>query len=218
MKLLIVSGSQRENSQSRKVADYIKTVSTSFEQVQHLELCKYPLPYWDGAAETKNASASTWPIITKQVKKADALVLITPEWGGMVTPMLKNFLLMCDSQDTAHKPALLVSVVNGISGAYPIAELRMNAFKNNKIVAMPDHLIIRDVETVLNQQASNKKAIAEESRPAKTATITMRDQNLRDRISYCLHMLHQYGQALVTVRVNHENKPYPKQQAYLYGM
>jgi len=123
MKLLIISGSQRHSSQSAKVANYISSTSEGYKDVSHIELCKYSLPFWDGDQDSIENDASPWTLIRHKIHAADALVLITPEWGGVATPMLKNFLLMCDQQDTAHKPALLVSVVSGINGAYPIAEL-----------------------------------------------------------------------------------------------
>ncbi|WP_076407469.1 NAD(P)H-dependent oxidoreductase [Shewanella sp. UCD-KL12] len=206
MKLLIVSGSQRENSQSAKVANYIAKHSSEFNDISHIELCRYDLPFWDGEQESKSMQSSPWPLISQKVRRADALVLITPEWGGMASPLLKNFLLMCDNQDTAHKPALLVSVVSGISGAYPIAELRMNALKNNKLVALPDHLIIRNVNDVLNTSELDNPVIKD------------RDQDLRQRINYSMYMLNQYSEALAEIRTRHENTPYPKQQEYCYGM
>ncbi|MCL1123787.1 NADPH-dependent FMN reductase [Shewanella surugensis] len=202
MKLLIISGSQREASQSAKVARYLSDTNHRFDEINHLELCRYQLPFWDGESTSKVATDSTWPFIRHQVKQANALILITPEWGGMASPLIKNFLLMCDSQDTAHKPVLLVAVCSGISGAYPIAELRMNALKNNKLVATPDHLIIRNVTEVLNEQVFHDE----------------RDQQLRERIDYSLHMLHQYSTALGQIRTQHSAIPYPKQQEYSYGM
>lgn len=202
MELVIVSGSQRKDSQSAKVAQYLMQQMLPSHTVKHIELCQYQLPFWDGDPESKTTDGSRWPFISHQVKRADALILITPEWGGMASPLMKNFLLMCDNQGTAHKPALLVSVVSGISGAYPIAELRMNALKNNKLVATPDHLIIRNVELVLNTEQA----------------IDDRDKHLRERIDYCLYMLAQYSEALSVIRTNHQDKPYPKQQEYSYGM
>ncbi|GIU21333.1 NAD(P)H-dependent oxidoreductase [Shewanella sp. MBTL60-007] len=202
MELLIISASQRTGSQSAKVARYLSKKADNFSKINHVELCQYQLPFWDGSADSKSADDSSWPLIAQQVKNADALVLITPEWGGMASPLMKNFLLMCDSQDSAHKPALLVAVVSGISGAYPIAELRMNALKNNKLVATPDHLIIRNVEQVLNNDEPEDE----------------RELHIRERIDYSLHMLMQYAQALKTIRLNHHQQPYPKQQEYCYGM
>lgn len=210
MNLLIVSGSQRTLSQSAKVANYVGKAATEYSEISHIELCRHKLPFWDGEPESKLGKGNPWPLISQKVKRADALVLITPEWGGMASPLLKNFLLMCDNQDTAHKPALLVSVVSGISGAYPIAELRMNALKNNKLVALPDHLIIRNVTEVLNEQP-------DETITRNSSTNT-RDADLKQRIQYSLHMLYQYGEALTGIREKHQLQPYPKQQEYIYGM
>ncbi|WP_108649418.1 NADPH-dependent FMN reductase [Dongshaea marina] len=200
MKLLIISGSQRSHSQSAKVAEFIKTRSQDFEQVEHLELIRYRLPFWSGEQDSKYAEDSDWHELELKIRQADALALITPEWHGMATPLLKNFLLMCNLQDTAHKPVLLASVVSGISGAYPIAELRMNALKNIKLVAIPDHLILRDATNILNPDIE----------------LTPLEQQLRERIDYSLHMLYLYAQALTEVRRQHSS--YPNQQEYCFGM
>ncbi|QYJ85418.1 NAD(P)H-dependent oxidoreductase [Shewanella mesophila] len=201
MNILIVSSSQRTPSQSAKVASYIAKHCPQFQSVSHIELCNFRLPFWDGDRASPALLNSDWHDISAQIKQADALVLITPEWGGMASPLLKNFLLLCDGQDTAHKPALLIAVSGGISGAYPIAELKMNALKNNKLVPIPDHLIIRNSESVLLQGEQDQ-----------------REQQLRGRIDYSIHMLHQYSIALKIIRDNHQTQPYPKQQEYSYGM
>jgi len=205
MKLVIVSGSQRRHSESAKVAAYIASAANQFKAVQHIELCKYQLPFWDGEDESKSAPGCDWPLISEALMQADAFVLITPEWEGMATPILKNFLMMCTQDDTAHKPALLVSVVSGISGAYPIAELRMNGCKNNKLVAIPDHLIIRNVGDVLNIGMGD-------------TAISERDHSIRHRIGYSLHSLHQYSQALGQVRQLQQQQPYSQQDKYSYAM
>ncbi|WP_281560024.1 NAD(P)H-dependent oxidoreductase [Thalassomonas sp. RHCl1] len=218
MKLLIVSGSQITPSQSAKVADYLNQVATQFSETQHIELCRYHLPFWDGEQESKNDENSSWPLLSARIREADALILITPEWGGMATPILKNFLLMCDMQEVAHKPVLLVSVVNGISGAYPITELRMNALKNNKLVAVPDHLIIRNVEQVLNDKQSQQSKLKVTATSFEAEQTARRDLALKERINYSLFMLYQYSQALSSIRRQHLHSPYPKQQEYRYGM
>lgn len=205
MKLVIISGSQRAHSESAKVARYIASAATHYKAVRHIELCKYQLPFWDGSNDSKFAPGCDWPLISEELVTADALVLITPEWDGMATPILKNFLLMCDAAETAHKPALLVSVVSGINGANPIAELRMNALKNNKLVAIPDHLIIRNVGDILNQDK-------------KSDELSERETSIQHRIGYSLHTLHQYSQALKQVRQLQLQQPYPQQEKYSYAM
>lgn len=206
MNLLIISASQRSQSQSAKVAEYLAATSDRFTDINHIELCKQQLPMWDGEQSSKDSNDSDWLNIHAQLVTADALILITPEWGGTASPLLKNLLMMAQAADIGHKPVLLVSVVNGISGAYPIAELRMNAFSNNKLVAIPDHLIIRNVEEILNNH------------DIETKQITARDKSIRHRIGYSLHTLHHYSEAMKALHQTLQNNIYKNEHLYPYGM
>jgi azobenzene reductase len=181
-----------------------------FSKISHLELCKKRLPLWDGEDSSKQNDESDWQAINTELQTMDAVILITPEWGGTASPLLKNLLMMAQAADIGHKPVLLVSVVNGISGAYPIAELRMNAFSNNKLVAIPDHLIIRNVEEILNTiNAGNQP---------EDSTITRRDKSIRHRIGYSLHTLWHYSQAMKSLRETLQGNVYSNKHLYPYGM
>ncbi len=206
MKLVIISASQRKQSQTAKVAQYMVEAAIGYETIVHLELCQLQLPLWDGKQTSKLAESSDWLMINEHLNQADAFIVITPEWSGMASPLLKNFLLMCSSQDTANKPVLLTAISSGISGAYPIAELRMNAFKNNKLVAIPDHLIIRNIEEVLNAPTNN------------TSVFTEHDNKIRHRIGYSLHTLQKYSKALKALRTELIDYPYENETLYSYGM
>lgn len=214
MNLVLISASQRTQSQSAKVAEYLANNSGQFSSVRHIELCKQRLPMWDGEEMSKQQDDSDWLAINTQLQAMDALILITPEWGGTASPLLKNLLMMAQATDIGHKPVLLVSVVNGISGAYPIAELRMNAFSNNKLVAIPDHLIIRNVEEILN--TVNAENSLEGS--LKGNAITRRDKSIRHRIGYSLHTLFYYSQAMKTLRDSLQGNSYNNEHLYPYGM
>ena len=210
MNLVIISASQRTQSQSAKVAEYLANNSGQFSSVRHIELCKQRLPMWDGEEMSKQQDDSDWLAINVQLQAMDALILITPEWGGTASPLLKNLLMMAQATDIGHKPVLLVSVVNGISGAYPIAELRMNAFSNNKLVAIPDHLIIRNVEEILNTINKDDQQ--------KDEAITRRDKSMRHRIGYSLHTLLHYSQAMKSLRETLQGNTYNDEHLYPYGM
>ncbi|MGB0895623.1 MAG: NADPH-dependent FMN reductase [Parashewanella sp.] len=196
MNLLIISSSQRKQSQSKKVALYLQQQASEFKNVTTIDLCDFDIPLWDG--ENKG---SDWKHISKSLMQADAILLITPEWNGTASPLLKNFLLMCSHEETAYKPVLLVSVSSGIGGSYPIAELKMNAFKNNKMTPTPDHLIIRFVENMLNSEVNDEH-----------------DKNLRSRIRYSLHTLSLYATSLYQVRAHLRDFPTPEQHRFSYGM
>ena len=194
MKYLIISCSHRKNSESAKVAQYITQSLQSRGHQLHLHDCGvHPLPLW--TPEEKGEHWTTWRVLEPELNSADALILITPEWHGMATPQSKNFFLLAGKR-LAHKAGLLVSVSAGRGGAYPIAELRQSSYKNTKISWIPEHLIIREVGSVLNGAPSDHEL---------SENLSTGDQWIRDRIDYTLTHLELYSGALTTIR---EKLPY----------
>ena len=78
--------------------------------------------------------------------KSDGFIFVIPEYGGMATPISKNFFLHCNKGELSHKPALVVSISSGNGGSYPISELRSSSYKNRHILWIPENIIIRNVE------------------------------------------------------------------------
>ncbi|GAB1538266.1 NAD(P)H-dependent oxidoreductase [Scytonema sp. NUACC21] len=202
MNIAIVSGSHRVESQSGKVALFIQNMlaQPEFEGVETVlfDLGKKPLPEWE---ESKWQGAEKWKLewepISNKLKECDALVAVSPEWSGMVPPRLKNFFLLCDNNELAHKPGLIVAVSSSRGGAYPIAELRMSSYKNTRLLWIPEHVIVRDVEKVLNETFE---------------AVSKDDKFIQDRLLYGLKLLVAYAKSLINVResgiINHEEFPY----------
>lgn len=179
LKIAILSGSSRPDSQSGKVATYLKQqLQQRGEQACVLDLAVTPLPLWPAGP------AEHWPAMQAKMAEADALVVIAPEWHGMACPAVKNFFLYASKAELAHKPALLVGVSSGIGGAYPISELRASGYKNCRIAYLPEHLIVRQVEAVMNEGP----AAGED------------DLRIRARADYALDILGKYAEALKPVR------------------
>lgn len=189
MTIAIISGSHRQNSQSRRVADYLAARLLSLMPAMAapalIDLAGNPLPLWDESAWQPNSDhAKAWAPYSAQMRAATGVVLISPEWGGMVPPGLKNFLLHMNWQDGAHKPALIVGISASRGGTHSVNELRVSGYKNNKMVYLPEHLIIRDVEKMLVGEIAATKD----------------DDYLRQRVDYALLMLLAYTKALTVVR------------------
>ena len=96
MKISIINGSHRENSQSLKVATYIKNLLDEgiSEESWLFSLAGNPLPLWDqGVWECEEKWQQLLTPIKEQLSTSDAFVVITPEWHGQVPAGLKNFFL-----------------------------------------------------------------------------------------------------------------------------
>ncbi len=194
MKITIVSGSHRKPSQSMKVAKYIQhdlLDKQLCDEVEILDLSgdftSWPIPLWDeGIWDGEQHWVDLLTPISKNLASSDAFVIISPEYHGQVPAALKNFFLMWSKGELSHKPAMLVAVSSADGGAYPIAELRMSSYKNNRICYIPEQMIIRNVEAVLNDDPKDNDTSA--------------DTYFRGRITFNLTILKEYAVALKQVR------------------
>ncbi len=192
MKLGIICGSHRLESQSSKIAKAVQRTLEEqglCEEVFLFDLRGNPLPLWDeGIWSDDPAWQERLAPIAAELRSCDGLVVISPEWHGMVPAGLKNFFLLWGGGELAHKPALIVTVSAGEGGAYPVAELRMSSYKNNRLCYLPEHLIIRRVETVFNELDTDNDDHAQDY--------------LQRRIVYALRQLREYALAFRQIRAS----------------
>ncbi len=189
MKTCIVVGSHRVDSESARVASYIerRLKAISAAETVVVSLAGNPLPLWDeGVWGDDPKWESAWKPIARQLAESDAIVVISPEWSGMVPAGLKNFFLLCGNDVLAHKPGLIVAVSAALGGSYPVAELRMSSYKNTRLCYIPEHVIVRNVGRMLKGDA-----------PADE-----HDAALRSRIDYSLRLLLEYAKGLALVRAS----------------
>lgn len=192
MKIAIISGSHRNPSQSAKVARYIERQLLDqgiCKETWLFELADNPLPLWDqGIWDGDPAWQERLAPLSAELASADGLVIVSPEWHGMAPAGLKNFFLLWGKGELAHKPALIVTVSSADGGSYPVAELRMSSYKNNRLCFLPEHLIIRYVETVLNDDPAENNESA--------------DTYFRERIEYALGVLGAYAESFRSIRAS----------------
>jgi len=190
MKISIISGSHRNPSQSEKIAHYIEGLfKDSYPDIEPFlySLADNPLPLWDQSIwESDPIWNQRLAPLKEQFNSSDAFIIITPEWHGQVPSGLKNLFLMFNRFELGHKPAFIISVSSGAGGAYPVAELRMSSYKNNRLCYIPEHLIIREVEKVFNKNAKDNDQKS--------------DLYYKSRLDWCLKILLGYGKALKTMR------------------
>ncbi len=188
MKIGIICGSHREPSQSEKVARYLQRQVESRGMDSWLfRLANNPLPLWDEGVWNDDPK---WPPLLDPLKAelvaCDGFIIIAPEYHGQVPAGLKNFFLLFGRYELGHKPALIVAVSSADGGAYPVAELRMSSYKNNRICYLPEHLILRHVENILNDNPMDNDESA--------------DSYFRERIDWSLDLLRGYARSLKEMR------------------
>lgn len=190
MKYSIICGSHRKNSQSLKAGKFIqKDLEGQGGTTFLLDLAENSLPQWDESFWDNHPKwDNIWKPIAIELQSSDAIIILAPEYNGMSPAALKNFFLFASKYDLGHKPGLIVAVSSGMGGSYPIAELRMSSYKNSRICYIPEHIILRNIENILNEQIEPK--FVEE------------DRYVRGRITNTLQLLAKYAKALELVRKN----------------
>ncbi len=184
MRLALVSGSNRDVSNSEKIALYLAeklAKASGFSDSDVLALSTLDVPVW---SEKMDESESDLPQIKQVLQQSDALILIIPEWGGMCPSQVKNLLLHLNGTQVGHKPCLIVTVSAGMGGALPISEIRSSGYKNNHICFLPDHMIVRQAGKVMNTPEAQDD----------------HEQRLLDRFGYSLDLLAEYAKGLRLVR------------------
>ncbi|MDF3820304.1 NAD(P)H-dependent oxidoreductase [Leptospira sp. 96542] len=186
MKIYIFSGSHRKNSQSLKVANFFsQLLSKSGIENKVFDLGENPIPLWTPDMwEKESEQKKMWIKYSIGIADADAYVFVSPEYSGMASPAIKNLFLYLSGADLAHKPGLIITVSSGMGGSYPNSELRISSFKNTRIVYLPDHVIIRHAESVLNENDP----------------ISKEDDYIRHRLEYVKKLLVEYAKAFAQIR------------------
>ena len=193
MKIGVICGSHRRESQTEKVGRYIEHALLEqghCEETYLFSLAGNPLPLWEESIwEGDPDWQKLMQPISAELASCDGFVVVAPEWHGMVPAGLKNFFLIwTGGGELAHKPALIVTVSFADGGSYPVAELRMSSYKNNRLCYLPEHLIIRHVDTVFNEKPEDNKESAQ--------------QYFAERLDYCLRMLKEYALAFRQIRAS----------------
>ena len=200
-KIAIISGSQRPNSQSAKVARFVQALLSQkgIVETSVFELGDAPLQLWTDDPAQEDDLKRSWQPFSEALRRCEALVIVTPEWNGMASPALKNFFLYCTDHEIADKPAMIVGVSSGRGGSTPAAELRASSYKDTQVCYIPEQVMVNRVKSVLNG-------------PPDSEPESESDAYIRFRLSYALDVLIEYGKALAHVRSsgvrNFEQVPY----------
>lgn len=191
MHITVISGSHRKDGQSNKVAAYLAHQCEKLFKASTwvIKLSDIDLPLWeDSVWEGDEVWMERLKPIKEELQKADAVIVVSPEYNGMASAAMKNFFLCIGDEEVGHKPGLLVGVSAGTGGTLPIVELRASSYKNCRINYIPEHLIVRNANKVLNAKPEDNDA--------------RDDGYIRGRIDFALGIFEEYAKALKAVRAS----------------
>lgn len=114
----IVVGSLRKESFNKSIANYVASVLPADYEVKFIDISDVDMFNQD----LEDNPPKSWTRLREDVKSSDAYLFFTPEYNRSVPAVLKNVLDVASrpyGQNVwAHKPAGIVSVSMGASGAF----------------------------------------------------------------------------------------------------
>ncbi len=114
----VVVGSLRKESFSRKIAHAVAEVAPATLKLEQVEIGGLPL--YDQDAE--DAPPPPWTAFRERIRRADAVLFVTPEYNRSVPGVLKNAIDVGSrpygKSAWSGKPAAIVSVSPGAIGAF----------------------------------------------------------------------------------------------------
>ncbi len=176
----IVSSSQRSKSESLRISEYIcgrieaAGHSAEIHDLHALALSTDIEAVWESGAAKPTV---------ERLAASDGAVFVTPEWNGMPSAALMNFLHQVGTS-LAHKPVLLTGVSNGRGGSYPIGALRSLGYKNSKYLMIPEHLIFRSVNDLVQDGEPSGRE----------------DDYIRRRTDFAVSVLITYAEGMGAIR------------------
>jgi NAD(P)H-dependent FMN reductase len=117
-RILAFSGSARRESLNRKfLAVAVTAAREAGGEVTLLDLNDYVLPLYHGDLEEASGLPANATKLIELIKGHHALLVASPEYNSMITPLLKNTLDWCSVADENPFPGKVAAVVSASPGA-----------------------------------------------------------------------------------------------------
>ncbi|NPU90664.1 MAG: NAD(P)H-dependent oxidoreductase [Gammaproteobacteria bacterium] len=149
--ILVFAGSARRESLNKKLA---RTAADSARatgaEVTLLDLRDYPIPLYDGDLEAESGVPENARALRRLMATHHGLIVVSPEYNGFITPLLKNTLDWISRPDGAEdgltlyrdKVALVLSASPGALGGLRSLQLIRQLLGNLGVTVLPDQLAV----------------------------------------------------------------------------
>ena len=118
-RILAFSGSARKESLNPKfLAIAVAAAREAGGDVTLLDLNDYVLPLYHGDLEDASGVPENAKKLIALITQHDALLIASPEYNSMITPLLKNTLDWCTRADDDPFPGKVAAVISASPGAF----------------------------------------------------------------------------------------------------
>lgn len=117
--VLVMAASTRSGSINRALAHQIAALLDATEPVELIDLRDYALPLYDGDLEERDGVPAAAAALADRIASAAVLVVVSPEYNGAFSPLLKNtvdWVTRVDSAALAHLRVLVAAASPGRGG------------------------------------------------------------------------------------------------------
>jgi len=152
MKVIIISGSPRTSSLTKRVALHLLTAieESTQHEVDLIDLQQWNLPPMETVFTSVDNTPDEFRSLSKKIFEADAFILVSPEYNGSYSPALKNLLDHFPKQH--HKPFGIVTASPGAFGGMRAAQQLLLLVPALFGIASPYLLVVPVVDKKFNAQ------------------------------------------------------------------
>lgn len=153
--IAILTGTVRANRESIKAAHYIENFGKSLEGVEVVLVDPQELMLIDEGEDVKD------PTYTDITSRADAFIIVTPEYNHSFPGSLKR-MLDSEYDNYQHKPVGLVGVSNGSWGGVRVCEALLPVCHRLGLVNIHSELYFPRIQNMFEENNSLKAEFAEQ--------------------------------------------------------
>lgn len=152
MKCAIILGSIRIGRQSHKIAYYLENkIRQKGIDVTMIDLAEHPLPMMEEDNGRLRSPADDISVIGTQLKEADSIILVSPEYHGSFSGVLKNALDFYWAE-FKKKPIGVVTTGSGKMGGINASTQMQHVVLSLGAYPLPTKLLIPEIQHAFNEQ------------------------------------------------------------------
>ncbi len=167
IRILAFSGSARRESLNKKLlAVTVDAVRAAGGEVTLIDLTDFPLPLFNGDLEDAEGMPVNATKLNELILQHSALLVASPEYNSMITPLLKNTIDWCSRADDNPFTGKVAAVVSASPG--PFGGVRSMKLAQQLLLHLGCHIVPAQCFLIRAHEAFDEKGALKEARNQKS--------------------------------------------------